>query len=251
MAHFTSLTVLIPMWNEEEGIGEAVAAARASCRQLDSGEVVDTWEILIVDDASTDQTGPLADEFAAADEHVRVIHHDANRGLGGALKTGFQAAQGELILYTDADLPVELGEVQTACRQMQIENADIVSAQRRDRSADGWRRTAYTLVYNWLVRVAFRLPVGDVNCPFKLMQRRILRHVVLQSEGSFIDAELLIRAHRLGLRIVQFPVDYRPRTRGVSSLSSLPVIRKILIEAITLFMPLRRVRRLPDAAIDA
>ena len=107
--HFSSLTVFFPMWNEEEYIERAVDAAREACEALiDAGEIGD-YEVLVIDDASTDATGGIADELAAADPRVRVVHHPKNRKLGGSLKTGYAEAKGDLVLYTDADLPVRHG----------------------------------------------------------------------------------------------------------------------------------------------
>ncbi len=230
MPNFERLTVFFPMWNEEEYIERALGAAREACETLiDQGEIGD-YELLVIDDASTDATGRIADELAASDPHVRVVHHTVNRKLGGALKTGFAEATGDLILYTDADLPFDMDELVKACRVMRHYDADIVSAYRFDRTGEGWVRVVYSAIYNLLVRALFGVRVRDINFAFKLCRRRVFDHVRLVSEGSFIDAELVIRATKLGYKVVQFGVDYFPRTRGVSTLSSPAVIVKILRE---------------------
>ncbi|MGA0195341.1 MAG: glycosyltransferase family 2 protein, partial [Ilumatobacteraceae bacterium] len=189
-AHFEKLTLFFPMWNEEEYIDRTLQAAREAAEALiASGEVAD-YEIVVVDDASTDATGRLADEIAAVDPRVRVVHHPKNRKLGGSIKTGFAAATGDLVLYTDADLPFDMDELQKACRLMRHYEADVVSAYRLDRTGEGYVRTVYSFFYNALVRVFFGLKMRDVNFAFKLCRRRIFDHVELKSEGSFIDAEL-------------------------------------------------------------
>ncbi|MDA2957321.1 MAG: glycosyltransferase family 2 protein [Ilumatobacteraceae bacterium] len=241
-AHFEKLTLFFPMWNEEEYIDRTLQAAREAAEALiASGEVAD-YEIVVVDDASTDATGRLADEIAAVDPRVRVVHHPKNRKLGGSIKTGFAAATGDLVLYTDADLPFDMDELQKACRLMRHYEADVVSAYRLDRTGEGYVRTVYSFFYNALVRVFFGLKMRDVNFAFKLCRRRIFDHVELKSEGSFIDAELVVRAHKFGYHIVQFGVDYFPRTRGVSTLSSPSVIVKILREMWQLRRELRAIR---------
>ncbi|MGA0204795.1 MAG: glycosyltransferase family 2 protein, partial [Ilumatobacteraceae bacterium] len=197
-AHFEKLTLFFPMWNEEEYIDRTLQAAREAAEALiASGEVAD-YEIVVVDDASTDATGRLADEIAAVDPRVRVVHHPKNRKLGGSIKTGFAAATGDLVLYTDADLPFDMDELQKACRLMRHYEADVVSAYRLDRTGEGYVRTVYSFFYNALVRVFFGLKMRDVNFAFKLCRRRIFDHVELKSEGSFIDAELVVRAHKFG-----------------------------------------------------
>lgn len=247
----TTLSIVFPMWNEESSIHLAVDAAReATAALVDHGDI-DDYELVIVDDASTDSTPRLADDLAAADpHHVRVVHHPVNQGLGGSIKTGLGLATGDLVLYTDADLPCDLLESLTrAVRLLRLYDADIVSAYRHDRTAEGPRRAVYTFAYNSLIRVGFGLRVRDVNFAFKLVRRPVLEAVgELASGGSFIDAELLIRAERLGFHIIQFGVDYFPRTRGVSTLSSGTTIAKIVREMVTLRPVLAAIEPLSAAA---
>ena len=224
------LSIFFPMWNEEAYLERAVRAAEDECRRLlDLGEIGD-YELVIVDDCSTDRTPQLADALAAADPHVRVVHHEVNRGLGGAIKTGFDTVRGDVVLYTDADLPFEMLELGRALRVLRHYEADMVSAYRLDRTGEGPRRAVYSFVYNSLITSVFKTRVRDVNFAFKLVRRHVLDAARPVSEGSFIDAELVIRAQRLGFHIVQIGVDYFPRTRGVSTLSSPAVIRRMLRE---------------------
>jgi glycosyltransferase involved in cell wall biosynthesis len=222
-----SISVVFPMYDEEECIRPAIQGARDAL-----AEITADWEIVIVDDGSRDRTGELADALAREDARIRVLHNEANLGLGGSLRRGYAAASKDLILYTDADLPFDLQELGRAVRLMRVQEADVLAAYRFDRTVEGFRRTLYTFLYNLLVRVVFDLPVKDVNFSFKLFRRRLLDQFPLSSQGSFIDAEFLIRAHRSGARIVQIGVDYFPRFRGESKLASGRVIRKILAELV-------------------
>lgn len=247
MAHFQSLTIFYPMWNEEETIERAVAAAfEAGDSLIEAGEIA-SCNVLIVDDASTDSTGKMADAMAAADPRISVVHHEVNRKLGGSIKTGLEHATGDLVLYTDADLPFDMAEVSKAVRLLRIYEADIVSAYRFDRTGEGPRRLLYSYAYNHLVQTLFQLRLRDMNFAFKLMRRSMLDCIELKSEGSFIDVELLARAQRLGFNIVQFGVDYFPRTRGVSTLSSNSVIVKIVREMLELRSELQSLEPLPLA----
>lgn len=224
------LSVFFPMWNEEDYAERAIRAAEDECRRLlGLGEIGD-YELLIVDDCSTDATGAIADRLAAADPRVRVVHHPVNRGLGGSIKTGFDSVRGDVVLYTDADLPFEMLELGRALRVLRHYEADMVSAYRLDRTGEGPRRAVYSFVYNSLVQSVFKTRVRDINFAFKLVRRHVLDAARPVSEGSFIDAELVIRAQRLGFHIVQIGVDYFPRTRGISTLSSPAVIRRMLQE---------------------
>lgn len=237
--HFEKLSIFFPMWNEEAYIERALSAGRELCEDLVATGEIGTYELLIVDDASTDSTPQLADKFAAEDPRVRVVHHPINRKLGGSMKTGFSNCTGDLILYTDADLPFDMLEARKAVRLLRYYEADIVSAYRFDRTGEGYVRTVYSAFYNGLVRLFFGVKMRDINFAFKLCRGSLFREFELKSEGSFIDAELVIRAKNLGKNVIQFGVDYFPRTRGVSTLSSPAVIRKILREMFSLRKELR------------
>jgi glycosyltransferase involved in cell wall biosynthesis len=240
-AHFDRLSFVFPAWNEQEMLQHTVAAAReAGDHLVDIGEVAD-FEIVLVDDGSTDRTPELADELASLDHRVRAVHHERNRGLGAAVRSGVGAATGDVILYTDADLPFDLLLTAKALRLLRIYDADIVSAYRFDRTGEGPKRFLFSHVYNWLVRTVLWVRVRDVNFAGKLLRREVFDHVTLESEGSFIDVELLGTAERLGFHIVQFGVDYFPRTRGTSTLASGAVIRQMVTD---LLRSRRRLRRL-------
>ena len=240
---FQKLSVFYPMWNEEDYIERAMRFGKRACEDLvESGDIAD-YELIIIDDKSTDRTPEIADAMAAADPHVRVIHHDRNRKLGGSMKTGFAAATGDLVLYTDADLPFDMDELPRAVRLLRDYEVDIISAYRFDRTGEGSLRSVYTFVYNGLIKALFGVKVRDINFAFKLCRRRIFEHVQLKSEGSFIDAELVIRATRMGYEIMQMGVDYFPRTRGESTLSSPGVILKILREMWSLRTDLHEIQK--------
>lgn len=224
------LTILFPAYNEVEGLERTVAAAIEAGDSLVGLGEIDDYEVLVVDDASTDGTGDLADTLAARHERVRAVHHSVNRKLGGSIRTGLAEARGRCVLYTDADLPFDLFELEKAFRLLRHYDADIVAIYRHDRTGEGLRRLVYSYAYNSLIRTALGLRVRDVNFAGKLIRREVLEAVTLHSEGSFIDVELLAKAQRRGFRIIQFGVDYFPRSRGVSTLSSAPVILKMLRE---------------------
>ncbi|MGB3737485.1 MAG: glycosyltransferase family 2 protein [Ilumatobacter sp.] len=227
---FEKLSIFYPMWNEELYIERALDAGHRAARKLVAAGDISDYELIVIDDASTDSTGEIADRIAAENPHVRVVHHAKNRKLGGSIKTGFASATGDLILYTDADLPFDMAELPRAVRLLSDYDVDLVSAYRFDRTGEGYLRLVYTFLYNLLIRSMFGVKARDINFAFKLCRSRLFDHVELRSEGSFIDAELVIRSTRLGFEMLQFGVDYFPRTRGESTLSSPGIILTILRE---------------------
>lgn len=217
-----SLSFVFPMYNEIGNVERCVAEALATGHKITSD-----LEIVLVDDASTDGCGQLADTLAERHPEVKVMHHAKNRKLGGALRTGFAAATKDWILYIDSDLPIEMDDALLAVPL--TANADMVIGNRQGR-AEGPKREIMSWVYNRLIRVLFGLNVRDVNFAFKLFRRAVLEQISLQSEGSFIDAELLIETHKAGFRIAELPLRYFERTAGVSTLASGSVVVKILQE---------------------
>src|SRR6267154_1697164 len=220
-----SISVVYPMFNEEENIEHAVRFAEAALAYMTSD-----YEILIVNDASTDRSAELAEALARENPCVKVFHHERNLKLGGALRTGFSKATKELVFYCDSDLPVDLTELNRAVRIMEFTRSDIISAFRFDRTAEGPLRTVYSVVYNLLIRFLFPLRVKDINFSFKLFKREVLDKVALEAEGSFIDAELLIKGklHGFNRGVLQAFQD------GIVTSASLLVTGSAFEEAVTL-----------------
>lgn len=230
-----SVSLVIPMFNEELNIAHAVEAAIEALEKYASA-----WEIVIVDDASTDRSPEIARQLAAVNPSIRLLTHERNRKLGATLRTGFAAARHDLVFYMDADIPFDPDVLGTAMRAMKITGADMIAAYRHDRTMEGFRRGLYTLVYNNLIGVLFGWPHRDINFSFKLMKREVLDAIRLRSEGSLIDAELIVKAKNHGFVIQQIGIDYFPRTRGESHLASFGVVLKILRELVLLYPDMRR-----------
>ena len=225
-----SVSMVIPMFNEELNIEHAIASAVEALEKY-----TDDYEIVIVDDASIDDSPRLVARAAETNPNIRMIRHEHNRKLGGSLKTGFAAATKSLVLYMDADLPFDPDVIGRAIRAMQVTGADLIAGYRLDRTIEGLRRTIYSYCYNALIGVLFGWPHRDINFSFKLMKREVLQAIELKSEGSLIDAELIVKAKNRGFAIQQIGLDYFPRIRGTSNLSSPSVILKIFRELFRLY----------------
>ena len=230
-----NISLVIPMFNEEANIEHGSEYALEALAQHAS-----EYEIVIVDDASTDQSPELVRRAASNNPRIRVLRHDFNQKLGASLRTGFAAAKHELILYMDADLPFDPDVLGRAIRAMNVTRADVISGYRFDRTTEGLRRTVYTIIYNLLMRILFGISIRDINFSFKLMKREVLEAVDLKSDGSLIDAELIVKARNRGFAIQQIGLDYFPRVFGTSHLSSPTVILKIFRELITLMPDMRK-----------
>jgi glycosyltransferase involved in cell wall biosynthesis len=229
-----SISLFFPAWNEEAYVERAVLRAVTVLEKLTSD-----FEIIVVNDASTDRTQEVSEALATRVRQLRVIRHPVNLKLGGAIKTGLTASTKDIVVYSDIDLPFDLNELERALHLMTYLEADMLCAFRFDRTSEGPKRIAYSFVYNLLIRGLFDIHVKDVNFSFKVMHRRVLESLELKSQGSFIDAELVVKAIRQGFRVFQMGVDYFPRTRGISTLASPSVIMKIIKELAMLYRETR------------
>src|SRR5260370_36305047 len=135
----------------------------------------------------------------------------------------------------DADLPFDPDVINRAVRAMYLTGADLVSGYRLDRKIEGLRRTLYSYLYNALIGVLFGWPHRDINFSFKLIKREVLRAIELKSEGSLIDAELIVKAKNDAFAIQQIGMAYFPRIHGTSRLSSPRVLLKLVVALMQLY----------------
>jgi glycosyltransferase involved in cell wall biosynthesis len=215
------LTFFFPAFNEEENVAETVRRALEEIGPLVDGSI----EVLVVDDGSTDRTPELADALAADDSRVRV-HHQENRGYGGALRAGFEHARGDLIGFSDGDLQFDLREFSRLLDR-------LADASRPVEAVIGWRvkrkdpphRIFIAKTYNTIVSVLFGLRVRDIDCAMKLFRREVFDGLRLETDSPFLSAELLIKLRARGERMAQVGVTHYPRTAGTNTGAS---FRKIL-----------------------
>ena len=212
-----AISLVLPAYNEAENIERAVREAALA------GQKAGSWEVVVVDDGSRDGTAArlAALEAEMGPRRLRVLRHAKNRGYGAALRSGFEAAEGEVVFYTDSDNQFDLSELEGAMPLMR--EWDAVLGYRIARK-DARRRLLTSWVFNRLSCAVFGLSVRDLNCSFKLMRRDVLRALPLAADDFFIDTELVVRLHRGGFRYTERGVTHLPRVAGRSTvrLSDIP-----------------------------
>jgi dolichol-phosphate mannosyltransferase len=206
-----SLSLVIPAFNEEAGIARAIAEADAALHSL-----AEDYEILVVDDGSSDQTFSIAKEQVHHHPKVRVLRHECNRGYGAALRTGFEAAQFDHVAFTDADCQFDLHDLGRLVPL--AEQAPIIVGYRQNRQ-DPWRRKFLSRGYNFLARLLLGTRVRDCDCALKVFRRDALSHLLPESANFFVNTEMLARARQQSLNVIEAPVQHRPRQSGRSKVS--------------------------------
>jgi hopanoid biosynthesis associated protein HpnK len=218
-----NLSFVYPVYNEIENLPRLLPET-----QRIAAGIASDYEVVLVDDGSTDGSGAFMDDLAARHPNVRPLHHSRNRGLGAAIRTGLANATKDVVLYMDSDFPVSVEDARAAL-ELFTDDVDLLIGNRLGR-AEGPRREIMSWTYNRLIRWTFGLRVRDVNFAFKLIRRPLLQQMRLRSEGSFIDAELLLEATRLGARLREVGIQYHSRTAGTSTAASYHVVLRIFGE---------------------
>ena len=226
MQPLAQVSLFLPCYNEADNV------ARTARQALDVlGRLGADFEVIIVDDGSTDATGEIADSLAAENDRVKVIHHRRNRGYGAALQSGFKAAQKELVFYTDGDGQFDINEMPALLPLMK--KYGIVSCYRLNRR-EGLIRRINGWCWTKLVCFLFGMRLRDIDCAFKLYKREIFDNIKILSTGALVDAEILARAIRKGYTVTQVGVHHYPRTAGTSTGARPAVILRAFKELLKL-----------------
>ena len=227
-----SLTVFFPCHNEQDNIESLTLAA---LKVLET--ISDDYEVIIVDDGSTDQTAQVAQKLTQQSPHVRLVQHPVNQGYGAALQSGFGAAKKQWVFYTDGDGQFDISEI-TKLLPL-TSSSTIVSAYRAQRS-DSLLRKINGACWSMLVNLLLGIRVRDIDCAFKLFPSKLFLEIELHATGALIDAEILAKAVRRGYQIRQLPVSHYPRIAGTQSGASMKVILRAFKELFQLRNHIRR-----------
>lgn len=204
-----SISAVFPAYNDGGTIASMVAAAAIACRQ-----VTDDFEIIVVNDGSSDYTAEMLAEMKSRYPELRVVTHETNRGYGGALKSGFSAAAKDWVFYTDGDSqynPLELVDLVNAVDH----GAELVNGYKLSRN-DSFARMLIGRAYHYLVKILFGIRIRDVDCDFRLIPRHVLQGVELKSVSGAICLELVKKIEDAGYRFAEIPVNHYSRKYGVS-----------------------------------
>ncbi len=205
----SSISAVFPAYNDGGTIASMVAAAWIALCQ-----VTDDFEIIVVNDGSSDYTATMLKEIAARYPELRVITHSSNQGYGAALRSGFSAAAKDWVFYTDGDAqynPLELVNLVDALH----DGVDAVNGYKLTRN-DSWMRIVIGRAYHYFVKFLFAIHIRDVDCDFRLIPGRILEEIDLKSASGAICLELVKKIEDAGYVFAEVPVNHYSRKYGAS-----------------------------------
>jgi glycosyltransferase involved in cell wall biosynthesis len=237
MTKINELSIFFPFWNEEENVEDVVTKAKKTAE-----EVAEKWEIIMVDDGSNDKTLEIAQRLADKDKRLRVISHQPNRGYGAALVAGFTNARYDFVVFTDGDLQFDFSEVTKFIEK--IKNVDIVIGfreKRRDKNL--FKRLLLMYLLKVWDRMLFHFSYRDIDCAFKMFRRNAIEELMpLRSEGALVSTEILAKAVRKKLKIIEVGVTHYPRKLGHQSGANFQVIVRAILESSILWWDLKNGR---------
>jgi glycosyltransferase involved in cell wall biosynthesis len=227
MKHSLSLSVVLPAYNEAENIGLVIASI---VRYLGDREIC--YEIIVVNDGSTDQTKAIVSKLITKNPQIRLINHPQNLGYGSALRSGFDQALHEYIFLTDGDGQFEISDLDSFLPYIYNSQGQILSQVvigYRAKRADVFVRSLNAWLYHIFIQSVLGIKAKDIDCAFKLFPRSVYQAIKpIKSDGALFSAEFLLKLKHLSM--IELPVQHLPRRFGVATGANIKVILKMFWE---------------------
>jgi glycosyltransferase involved in cell wall biosynthesis len=235
VSRLPGISVFLPSHNEEPNVERVVKGFLAELPR-----VAENYEVIVVNDGSSDQTGAIAGRMAREDSHVKVVNHEKNRGYGGAVISGIRAATQPYVVLADGDGQFDPKEVENLAAL--VPEYDVVAGKRIQR-ADPLMRRINGKAWTTLVQVVLGIGISDIDCGFKLFKREFLDGMELRAHGAMISTELMARVAGRGAKITEVGVHHLPRLAGEQSGANFKVILRAFKELFTLYGDLKDERQ--------
>ena len=234
-----SLTIFFPCYNDAGTIGSMIAAADQV-----ASEFTTDYEIIVVDDGSTDSSRPLLEAIQQKRPKLQLIFHGENRGYGAAIRSGIAAATKTLLFYTDGDGQYDVFELKKLLPIMQ-EGIDVVNGYKIFRH-DPLYRVVIGIVYLRLMRLLFNFRLRDIDCDFRLLRRSVFEKIELKHDSGVICLEMIKKLELMGCRFAEYPVHHFHRSYGKSQFFRLGRLTKTLWNILKLWWQIMILRERPD-----
>jgi glycosyltransferase involved in cell wall biosynthesis len=226
------ISVFFPAYNDGGTIASMVLSAILVLERL-----TDDYEVIVVNDGSHDYTREILDELEQRYDKVRIVHHEKNKGYGGALRTGFSEASKEFVFYTDGDAQYDVRDLPALWEQMN-DSVDMVQGYKIGRS-DPLHRVIIGRIYHWVTNLAFGIHLKDVDCDFRLIRHSVFDTVFLESDSGVICVEMMKKVRDAGFKISEVPVHHYHRAYGQSQFFNFRRIFRVGRDLLKLWWQLR------------
>ncbi len=230
-----SISIFFPFLNDWGTVGSLVSLAVSTVEKLTSD-----WEIVLVNDGSGEKDRRALESIIqlinSHKDRIRIINHEKNRGYGGALRSGFTNVTKDLVFYTDCDAQYDPRELVNLYQALKP-NISMVNGYKIKRN-DPWVRIIAGRIYHYVVKFAFRLPIRDTDCDFRLIRRDVFQKVRLFESTGTICTELVKKINHFGYKIVEVPVHHYWRTSGKSQFFNFPRLAKTFLNLFKLWWKL-------------
>lgn len=220
------LSLILPVYNEEKIIGAVLCNVISFLQKR-----FKKYEIIVVDDGSSDRSPAIIKDIAEGNREVIFVQHEKNKGYGSALRSGFKAASLDYIFFMDADGQFKIEDLDSILPL--INEYDLIIGYRQKRN-DPPVRVFLGTIFTKIINLCFLLHYKDINCAYKLIRNQDIEDSDLKMKGPLINAEILIKMHKRGLKIKEFPVPHFPRPDGQATGAKILTI----VRAIKDFFPL-------------
>lgn len=214
-----SISFVFPMFNETENIGQTINRAGELAKEL-----TDDYEIIVVDDASTDGSAEAVETIAVRDYHIKSIRLKVNSKIGGAIREGLKNASKEVIIYTDFDFPAKEDDIKKALSL--LEDADIVTSYSLAIKHLRLKRIIMSKIYNFLVEFLFGLHIKDINAGLKIFRKKVFEDISLKSSSPFIYTEIFAEAAKKDFKIRQYGLIFETRKKEISRVSKMSIVMR-------------------------
>jgi glycosyltransferase involved in cell wall biosynthesis len=223
------LSIFFPAFNEERNIAKTIYNTLNTIDKIDQ---IKKFELIIVNDGSTDKTLEITNTIKASDNRIKIVSHGKNEGYGTALCTGIKNCKYEYIFFTDADQQFDISEIGKLLEF--VPEYETIIGYRKNRN-DNIIRKINTKSWNTLIRILFGLKVRDIDCAFKLIKKDVLDRMEIICKGAMISSEILIKIKDLGIPIKEVPVTHYPRINGNATGAKLGVILRAFKELFSVY----------------
>jgi glycosyltransferase involved in cell wall biosynthesis len=201
-----NISIFFPVYNDENTIETMIQKCLTVLE-----EIAEQYEVIIVNDGSPDKSGMIADQIALNNPHVKVIHHEKNKGYGAAIKTGFNSSNYEWICFTDGDDEYDIYDLKKMIKLREFYDLIITFRYVKLYST---LRVFISTVYNKLFRLVFRTNYRDISTGLRLMRKEVYEDLSIISDSPFIGAEITLRTMLKGYRVGEMGIQTFPREFG-------------------------------------